>query len=528
MISLQNVTFGYKKFPHVLQDFSLQFRDGGVYGLLGKNGTGKSTMLYLMAGLLRPQSGEVWIDACHPSDRQSETMRDIFIVPEEYDLPHIMLSDYVNAIKPFYPRFSDELLERCLSCFDMPHDVYLGALSMGQKKKVYICLALATNTRYLLMDEPTNGLDILSKSQFRKALVNGMSDDKTIVISTHQVHDVENILDHVTIIDCGNVLYSSPLDVEQPTNLEQLFIDVQHGRIPDVLEDTPRRLGDEQSQQESEEITQKTPWYAFPRWDVTFNRQFYLRMGGGMLMAFLLLVAVNVMLVVFDAVGLTQRLTNSTDVIASYMTALLPFFLWVSMGYTFHNMLTRKSRLAELMVPSSTMCKFLWHTSFCILAPLAIFVMAVLAGDLINAIALGAMYGDAQSLTLAVLKNEFLSSLEIVEADATIAEVFFATAILSAIHYSFVVTVGSIHYRHNLFYTVLYYVTIALGFAIVVGFTGTYILPLCGENFFKFLESMGGFFEYLITAFFLLFLAAEWWLAFRNYKRAQLSTPRNP
>ena len=226
MIEVKNVTFGYNKYYNVLQDFSLQFDKGGVYGLLGKNGTGKSTLLYLMMGLLRPKQGEVRVDGVQTSKRLPEVMQDMFIVPEEYDLPRISLKQYVKSLKPFYPNFSDELLERCLEGFDMTKDVNLGALSMGQKKKVYMCVALATNTQYLLMDEPTNGLDILSKSQFRKVVIGSMTEDKTVVISTHQVHDVERMLDHVCIIDRNCVLLDTPLVEEDgPINLEKLFIE---------------------------------------------------------------------------------------------------------------------------------------------------------------------------------------------------------------------------------------------------------------------------------------------------------------
>ena len=226
MIDVKNVTFGYNKYYNVLQDFSLQFDKGGVYGLLGKNGTGKSTLLYLMMGLLRPKQGEVRVDGVQTSKRLPEVMQDMFIVPEEYDLPRISLKQYVKSLKPFYPNFSDELLERCLEGFDMTKDVNLGALSMGQKKKVYMCVALATNTQYLLMDEPTNGLDILSKSQFRKVVIGSMTEDKTVVISTHQVHDVERMLDHVCIIDRNCVLLDTPLVEEDgPIDLEKLFIE---------------------------------------------------------------------------------------------------------------------------------------------------------------------------------------------------------------------------------------------------------------------------------------------------------------
>ena len=230
MIDISNVTFEYRKGKPVLKDFSLSFPQGGVYGLLGKNGTGKSTLLYLIAGLLRPRHGEVRVDGMLSANRQPEMLREIFLVPEEYDLPSVSLKSYTRALKSFYPRFSDELLRKCIEVFDLEMDMQLGTLSMGQKKKVYMCVALATGTRVLLMDEPTNGLDILSKSQFRKAVVQGMEEDKTVLVSTHQVHDVERLLDHVTIINGNQVLLHGPLNEDNgPVDLEKLFIETVEG-----------------------------------------------------------------------------------------------------------------------------------------------------------------------------------------------------------------------------------------------------------------------------------------------------------
>ena len=225
MISIQNIKFGYNSYQAVLDGFSLEFAQSGIYGLLGKNGTGKSTLLYLMMGLLRPKEGNVSIDGISASLRSPEVLSEMFLVPEEYDLPPISLSKYVRAIKPFYPRFSEELLERTLANFEMNSDINLGQLSMGQKKKVYMSVALASCTRYLLMDEPTNGLDILSKSQFRKAIIDSMTDDRTVIVSTHQVHDVERLLDHICIIERNRVLLSEPLvEKDQAIDLEELFI----------------------------------------------------------------------------------------------------------------------------------------------------------------------------------------------------------------------------------------------------------------------------------------------------------------
>ena len=207
MITVENLSFTYRKSKRaVLRDFSLSFESGRVYGLLGKNGAGKSTLLYLMSGLLTPKNGKVMFHDTDVRRRLPVTLQDMFLVPEEFELPSVSLVSYIELNSPFYPRFSKEEMIKYLHYFEMDIDLDLGALSMGQKKKVFMSFALATNTSLLLMDEPTNGLDIPGKSQFRKFIASGMSDDKTIVISTHQVRDIDKVLDHVLIMDNSRVL----------------------------------------------------------------------------------------------------------------------------------------------------------------------------------------------------------------------------------------------------------------------------------------------------------------------------------
>lgn len=206
MMEIKNVSFGYNRKQTVFDDFSLTLGEGSVYGLLGRNGTGKSTLLYLMTGLLRPRRGEVLYQGVNVSLRRPETLSQMFIVPEEFTLPKVSLKQFVSLNRPFYPRFSDELLCSCLRDFDMNEDIHLGELSMGQKKKAYMCFALATNTQLLVMDEPSNGLDIPSKSQFRRVVASGMAEDKAVIISTHQVRDIDSLLDHVIIIDGSRTL----------------------------------------------------------------------------------------------------------------------------------------------------------------------------------------------------------------------------------------------------------------------------------------------------------------------------------
>ena len=214
MITINNLSFGYnKRNGDLFHDFSLELNAGNVYGLLGKNGAGKSTLIYLMTGLLTPASGEVLMDGENVRRRLPKTMSDLFLVPEEFELPRLTLKKYVSINAPFYPNFSMDDMQRYLDIFEMGGDlnVKLNALSMGQKKKVFMAFAFATNTRVLIMDEPTNGLDIPSKSQFRKIVTSDMTDDRMILISTHQVRDISDILDHVLIIDHSQVLLNTSM-----------------------------------------------------------------------------------------------------------------------------------------------------------------------------------------------------------------------------------------------------------------------------------------------------------------------------
>ncbi|SFW11671.1 ABC-2 type transport system ATP-binding protein [Prevotellaceae bacterium HUN156] len=231
MIEVKNISFKYAGQKNlVFDDFSLTLEENNIYGLLGKNGMGKSTLLYLIAGLLRPKKGSVCFDGVETKLRRPETLQDIFIVPEEFDLPAMSLNQYVKINEPFYPHFSREVLEACLKDFELSTDIKLNALSMGQKKKVFMAFALATNTKVLLMDEPTNGLDIPSKSQFRKVVAQYMTDDRTLIISTHQVHDVESLLDHILILNQQKLLLdASVADITEKYTFEY--------RTPDQMDD---------------------------------------------------------------------------------------------------------------------------------------------------------------------------------------------------------------------------------------------------------------------------------------------------
>lgn len=207
MIAIENLTFSYRRKGNpVFSDLSLRIAEGGIYGLIGKNGTGKSTLLYLIAGLLTPKKGKILYNDVNTRMRLPDTLADIFIVPEEFNLPAMPLKSFIDSNAPFYPKFSRDDLVRNLSTFGMDIDAHLGALSMGQKKKIFMSFALACNTSLLLMDEPTNGLDIPSKANFRQFIAQSMNEHRTIIISTHQVRDIDRLLDHVIITENGKIL----------------------------------------------------------------------------------------------------------------------------------------------------------------------------------------------------------------------------------------------------------------------------------------------------------------------------------
>jgi len=177
MIQIKDIDFRYPGSKHlVFRDFSLELKENNIYGLLGKNGTGKSTLLYLISGLLRQQQGTILVDGISAQDRRAEMLKDIFMVPEEFELPNVSLATYVKMNQGFYPNFSQEVLDRCLKDFDLPLSLKLNELSMGQKKKVFMSFALA------------------------------MTEDRTLIISTHQVHDVESLLDHIIIMNQSQLL----------------------------------------------------------------------------------------------------------------------------------------------------------------------------------------------------------------------------------------------------------------------------------------------------------------------------------
>lgn len=207
MIEINDLTFGYKKNQTLFRELNLELKAGSIYGLFGMNGAGKTTLLKHISGLLFPQNGECLIFEKQVKERLPEILANIYIIPEEFALPPIKIKSFVDLHAPFYPRFDYGLFEKYIKEFEITNDKNLTNYSYGQKKKFLIAFGLATQTSVLLMDEPTNGLDIPSKSQFRRIMAGAASEDQCIVISTHQVRDLASIIDHVIVVDNGKIIF---------------------------------------------------------------------------------------------------------------------------------------------------------------------------------------------------------------------------------------------------------------------------------------------------------------------------------
>ena len=206
MIHIEDLKFTYKKQAPLFSNLNLELSAGSITGLLGKNGAGKTTLLKLIMGLIYPNQGSLEVMAHQPGKRQPSYLKNVFLVPEEFYLPSVSIRKFIHANSGCYPNFDPALMSDLLTEFELSEDRLLHKVSYGQKKKFLISFALATKCRLMVLDEPTNGLDIPSKSIFRKVMAGSLDENQLVIISTHQVKDVENLIDKIIILDQGKVI----------------------------------------------------------------------------------------------------------------------------------------------------------------------------------------------------------------------------------------------------------------------------------------------------------------------------------
>ena len=211
MITLKDLSFSYGKHK-VLGNVSMTLEKGKIYGLLGENGVGKSTLLKILSGLLKMESGECDVFGEVPYSRNPSFLQDIFYLPEDFAGESVVVEKYAMQLGMFYPNFSPDKYNRIISEFGVDPKAKFNKLSLGQQKKAIIAVALSLGTRVLLMDEPSNGLDIPSKSLLRRLIAENASEDQLIVISTHQVKDLENLIDTIIIMDKEGVIMNASIE----------------------------------------------------------------------------------------------------------------------------------------------------------------------------------------------------------------------------------------------------------------------------------------------------------------------------
>jgi ABC-2 type transport system ATP-binding protein len=207
MIQLTNIDFGYSKNRLLFEDLTLELSRGHIYGLFGKNGAGKTSLLKLMSGLRFITNGFALVLGENPMFRKPKMLREIAFLPEEFYAPAIKIKEFVKAYAPLHPHFNPEQFQEYLNVFEIPdQELRLDKISFGQKKKVMISFTLACNTQIIIMDEPTNALDIPSKAIFRKVMASVATEDRIIIISTHQVRDLHSLIDTIIILDSGKII----------------------------------------------------------------------------------------------------------------------------------------------------------------------------------------------------------------------------------------------------------------------------------------------------------------------------------
>ncbi len=230
MIQIKDLGFAYGDKP-VLKNISMNLEEGRIYGLLGENGVGKTTLLTLLCGLKKPNVGSILIDGHNPYDREPSFLSDQYYLSDEVTAMNMKAMDYAANYGRFWESFDLGKFNEIMGVLENDPQQKMNKMSFGQLKKTYIAFALACNTKYLFMDEPTNGLDIPSKTNFRKAVTKYTREDSIILISTHQVRDLENIIDPIIILDRQDVLLNATLEEIS----EKLYFDYGADRIDGAL-----------------------------------------------------------------------------------------------------------------------------------------------------------------------------------------------------------------------------------------------------------------------------------------------------
>lgn len=211
MLILKDLTYSYSNGTEALNDVSVSLCPG-TYLLLGENGAGKTTLLHVLSGLLFPSSGTAILDNTPIPSRHPDVMNRIFFLADNMPFPAASIREMVKIHAPFYPDFSPELLRSNLEAFGMTGNEKLAQLSLGNQQKAKIAYALALQPSLLLLDEPANGLDISSRQELTRLMMANITEEMTVIVSTHTVWDFQNIVDGVMFLHNSQLLLSTTVN----------------------------------------------------------------------------------------------------------------------------------------------------------------------------------------------------------------------------------------------------------------------------------------------------------------------------
>ncbi len=212
MIELKKAVKAFDSYT-ALDGIDLTIEKGTAFGLLGSNGAGKSTILRLLSGIYRPDSGEVTIDGENVYDNVGIKQRVFFINDETTQFTGYTLKKLKNYYKSYYPNFSEELFEALRQKVKLPLDKKISTFSKGMKRQAIVIIALACRTDYLLMDEAFDGLDPTMRIIVKKMLVDAMLDRKlTTIISSHNLKEINEVCDTAALLHEGKIIFSRDID----------------------------------------------------------------------------------------------------------------------------------------------------------------------------------------------------------------------------------------------------------------------------------------------------------------------------
>ncbi|MEG0249758.1 MAG: ABC transporter ATP-binding protein [Peptostreptococcus sp.] len=224
MIVLKNITKKYRKQAHsrkkyvnyALDNVSLKIDEGKITAVLGINGAGKSTLLKIIAGIIKPDSGEVIID--DKKINESIYKKLIFVPDCETHFPGFTIQEMIDFYKEFYDTWNDDKANEMLEFFKLNREDVIDSLSKGNIAKVKLVLGFSLDMKYILLDEPFSGIDIFKREEFVSIMARYMDEDQSVILTTHEIDEIESIVDHVFILNDGRVV--SDFEAEEMRSTE--------------------------------------------------------------------------------------------------------------------------------------------------------------------------------------------------------------------------------------------------------------------------------------------------------------------